>query len=130
MARELVIDDAILWAGPGAVPQPGHMVVRDGAIAALGGGPAPPGDERRPLGGRHVLPGFVDAHSHLTVSAWLPRALDGTAWPSDAAALAEVARHGAGRPDGAWIVALGADFDAWSGGLPRPDDLDAAAGGH
>jgi predicted amidohydrolase YtcJ len=130
MAHEFVIDDAILWAGPGAVPQPGHIVVRDGTIAALGGSPAPSGDERRPLGGRHVLPGFVDAHSHLTVSAWLPRALDASRWRRAGTALAEIAQHRASRPDGAWIVALGADFDEWSGGLPRPDDLDAAAGGH
>jgi predicted amidohydrolase YtcJ len=87
-------------------------------------------DERRALGGRHVLPGFIDAHSHLTVSAWLPRVLGAGAWDGAAAALAAIARHRAGRPAGTWVVALGADFDRWSDGLLRPDDLDAAAGGY
>src|SRR5215470_7514841 len=130
---EFLIDDAIVWAGPRPSPQAGYMAVRDGLVSALGTGAAPHTDEcpdeRRALGGRHVLPGFVDAHSHLTVSAWLPRGLDASGWTSAAAALTEIARSGASRPDGAWIVAFGADFDRWSGGLPRPDDLDVAAGG-
>ncbi len=130
MGHEFLIDDAVFWAGPRAAPQPGHMAVRDGVIATIGSGRGPDLPGRRALGGRHVLPGFVDAHSHLTVSAWLPRALDAGAWDSAAAALAAIARHRATRPEGTWIVALGADFDRWSGGWPRPDDLDAAAGGH
>jgi len=130
MASEFLIEDAVIWAGPRPSPQPGYMAVRDGVIAAIGSGRSPDLSERRALGGRHVLPGFVDAHSHLTVSAWLPRALDASAWNNAAAALAAIARHRASRPEGTWIVALGADFDGWSNGLPRPDDLDAAAGGH
>ena len=111
------------------MPQGGHLAVRDGIIAALGHGPAPQTAKRRALGGMHVLPGFVDAHSHLTVSAWLPHALDASAWMNAAAAFAAIARHRANRPAGSWIVALGADFDRWPQ-WPRPDDLDAAAGGH
>lgn len=130
MAREFLIEGAVVWAGDRPSPQPGHIVVRDGVIASLGGGQPPQMNERRALGGRHVLPGFVDAHSHLTVSAWLPRTLDAGAWSSAVAALAQIARHRVGRPDGAWILALGADFDRWPDGLPRPDDLDAAAGGY
>src|SRR4051812_23253428 len=106
MARELLIEDAVVWAGAHPSPQPGYLVVRDGVIASLGAGLPPQMDERRALGGRHVLPGFVDAHSHLTVSAWLPRALDAGTWNTAAAALAEIARHRAGRPAGGWIVAL------------------------
>ncbi len=130
MASEFLIDDAVIWAGLRPSPQPGYMAVRDGVIAAIGNGRSPDFPERRALGGRHVLPGFVDAHSHLTVSAWLPRALDASGWDSAAAALAAIARHRVSRPEGTWIVALGADFDKWFDGLPRPDDLDAAAGGH
>ena len=98
MASEFLIEDAVIWTSSRPSPQPGYMAVCDGVIAAIGSGQSPDSPKRRALGARHVLPGFVDAHSHLTVSAWLPRA-------------------------------LGADFDQWSGGLPRPDDLDAAAGG-
>ena len=67
MADELLIEDAVIWGGAG--PQPGYLALRDGVIAGSGGSPAPHAGARRALGGMHVLPGFVDAHSHLTVSA-------------------------------------------------------------
>lgn len=42
------------------------VVVQDGLIAWVGpGAAAPPADERCDLGGRAVVPGFVDSHSHL-----------------------------------------------------------------
>lgn len=42
------------------------LVVENGRIAWLGGqGAAPATDERVDVGGRAVLPGFVDSHSHL-----------------------------------------------------------------
>jgi predicted amidohydrolase YtcJ len=124
MADELLIEDAVIWGG--GTPQAGRLLVRDGRIADARDGPAP--GARRRLGGKHVLPGFVDAHSHLTVSAWLPHALDAGGWDGASAALAAIARHRATRPAGTWILALGADFDRWPR-LPQPDDLDAAAGG-
>jgi predicted amidohydrolase YtcJ len=126
---DLSIEDATVWGGPVPAPQRVSLAIRDGIIAVLSGAAAADARERRSLAGRHVLPGFVDAHSHLTVSAWLPYALDAGAWDDAAAALAAIARHRASRPEGGWIVALGADFDRWRG-LPRPDDLDAAAGGY
>ena len=126
--NDLSIEDATVWCGPVPAPQRVSLGIRDGVVAALTGGAAREARERRPLPGSHVLPGFVDAHSHLTVSAWLPHALDAGAWGDAAAALAAIARHRATRPPGAWIVALGADFDRWR--LPRLDDLDAAASDH
>ena len=42
------------------------VVVQDGLIAWVGSAPdAPPADERQDVGGRSVIPGFVDSHSHL-----------------------------------------------------------------
>jgi imidazolonepropionase len=42
------------------------VVVQDGLIAWVGPGTAaPPADERQDVGGRAVVPGFVDSHSHL-----------------------------------------------------------------
>jgi imidazolonepropionase len=42
------------------------VVVQDGLIAWVGPRRvAPPADERQDLGGRAVVPGFVDSHSHL-----------------------------------------------------------------
>lgn len=42
------------------------IVVQDGRIAWVGqASAAPPADERQDVGGRAVVPGFVDSHSHL-----------------------------------------------------------------
>jgi imidazolonepropionase len=42
------------------------IVVRDGVVEWVGASAdAPAADERRDLGGRAVIPGFVDSHSHL-----------------------------------------------------------------
>ena len=42
------------------------VVVQDGLIAWVGpASQAPPADDRQDVGGRAVIPGFVDSHSHL-----------------------------------------------------------------
>ena len=63
---ELVSNDPELGAGPlGLVPD-AALVVQDGTVAWVGpAGAAPPADERVDVGGRVVLPGFVDSHAHL-----------------------------------------------------------------
>jgi imidazolonepropionase-like amidohydrolase len=44
------------------------LVVENGRIAQMGSGPAPAADpaRRHDLAGRFVLPGFIDAHAHIT----------------------------------------------------------------
>ncbi|HEY4420719.1 MAG TPA: imidazolonepropionase, partial [Pseudonocardia sp.] len=63
---ELVSNDPELGAGSlGLVPD-AALVVQDGTVAWVGpAGAAPPADERVDIGGRAVLPGFVDSHAHL-----------------------------------------------------------------
>src|ERR671935_49705 len=47
-----------------------------------GGGPdrPPAADRVLDLTGRHLLPGFVDVHLHLSQAAWFPRGGDALDW--------------------------------------------------
>jgi imidazolonepropionase-like amidohydrolase len=60
-----------LFDGTGADPIPGGVVVIDGGrVVAAGpaeGTPAPPGAGLIDLSGRFVMPGLVDAHSHISI---------------------------------------------------------------
>ena len=64
---ELVTNDPAVGDGSalGVLPD-AVVVVEDGTIAWLGpAADAPPCDNRRDVGGRAVIPGFVDSHAHL-----------------------------------------------------------------
>ncbi len=102
------------------------VVVEGETIAALGEREllrAYPGAETRDLGGRTLVPGFIDAHNHLSIAALHPlwadlsgtRDLDGLR-----AALAEQAAR---EPDAAWI--RGCNWNEASGLLLDRSDLDA-----
>jgi imidazolonepropionase-like amidohydrolase len=47
--------------------RPGVVLVEDGRIVRVGAGPAPAGAEVIDLGDATLLPGFMDAHTHLTI---------------------------------------------------------------
>jgi imidazolonepropionase len=61
----LITNDAHLGVGPTGQLIGAWMVMVDGMIDAVGTGRSPVADERIDAGGRCVLPGFVDSHSHL-----------------------------------------------------------------
>jgi alpha-D-ribose 1-methylphosphonate 5-triphosphate diphosphatase len=89
---ELVLDNATLVLGDRVVP--GHVVCRDGMIAAVGRGVAgTPGAVD--LDGDHLLPGLVELHTDNLERHVAPR--PGVRWPIDAAVLghdAQVAAAG------------------------------------
>ena len=64
---ELVTNDPAQGDGSAlGVLHDAAVVVEDGRVAWVGrAAQAPPADERRDLGGRAVVPGFVDPHAHL-----------------------------------------------------------------
>jgi imidazolonepropionase-like amidohydrolase len=66
-AQDLVISNARVLDGTGAVIERGTVVVRAGRIASLGAnaGNAPANAVRIDAGGRTVMPGFIDAHRHI-----------------------------------------------------------------
>jgi imidazolonepropionase len=63
---ELVTNDPALGEGPLGLIGDAAVVVTDGVVAWVGpGATAPAADERVDVGGRAVIPGFVDSHAHL-----------------------------------------------------------------
>jgi len=63
---ELVTNDPSLGEGPLGLVSDAAVVLTDGVVAWVGtAAQAPSADERVEVGGRAVLPGFVDSHAHL-----------------------------------------------------------------
>ncbi|HEX9164919.1 MAG TPA: hypothetical protein VF862_03355, partial [Gemmatimonadales bacterium] len=59
----------------GVITRDVTVVLRGGRIERIGPGPAPTGAEILDLGGRYLLPGLMDAHTHLDNLAAAKRAL-------------------------------------------------------
>jgi imidazolonepropionase-like amidohydrolase len=60
----------------GSIVRDATIVLRDGRIASVGSGLAPAGVRTLDLRGKHVLPGLVDAHVHITTLAAAKAALE------------------------------------------------------
>jgi imidazolonepropionase len=63
---ELVTNDPAVGRGPLGIVAEAAVVVADGVVVWVGpAGGAPDADTRIDVGGRAVIPGFVDSHAHL-----------------------------------------------------------------
>lgn len=71
ICETVVIEHAILYPATSAIIQDGSIVIVDGKITEIGTGiTAPSGAKVIDGQGKHVLPGFIDTHSHMGVYAW------------------------------------------------------------
>ncbi|HYL10845.1 MAG TPA: amidohydrolase family protein [Candidatus Acidoferrales bacterium] len=70
-AKTIVLRAARMFDGKSdSLAKPGLVVVSDGKITGVGAGAAiPPGAEVIDLGDATLLPGFIDAHTHLSMEA-------------------------------------------------------------
>ena len=67
-AQELTLTNARILVGNGAVIENGSIVVRNGRIASVAAGkPAQPAGRVIDAGGGSLMPGFIDAHRHITL---------------------------------------------------------------
>jgi predicted amidohydrolase YtcJ len=129
---ELLIRGATIWAGAAPAPAAGWLSVSAGRIDAVGTAdtPEPDADEVVDAPGRHVLPSFVDCHTHLSTSAWLPVAGDASGWRCRDDALSCIERIVARGPEQGWLLFMNMDHSRWPGRKPpSAAELEAASNG-
>ncbi len=108
--------------GPEVVVVQGETIVAVGARALLERYPDTPTVD---LAGRTLLPGFIDAHNHLSIAALHPRFGEATAVADRDALVAAVRAQAAAEPEADWVRLWGWGQNG-PGYAPLRADLDAA----
>lgn len=107
------------------------MAVADGRIVGLGDvdevkGIAPRGCDRYDLGGRPVLPGFIDSHTHFLQMGLDSMSVDLSHTKSLDEAMAAIRSAAQKLPEGEWVVATNWKESGWKDGrFITREDLDA-----
>jgi predicted amidohydrolase YtcJ len=128
----------VFTARPGEGPFSGGVAMVADRIVAVGTddvvrAAAPPGARHLDVGGRSILPGFIDPHNHLAFTGAELAQVD-VRFPgvgSIAQLVARIAEAAERTPDGAWIRAVGMNPEMFGDGrLPTRWDLDEASRVH
>ncbi len=130
---DLVLTGGLIWTGQnGAVMGSGAvtaLAVSDGRVIAVGSDEhiaslVGPETKKIDLGGRRVVPGFIDAHTHFLAGGFELSAVQ----LRDAATPEEFARRIAeysSQHSGEWVLGGTWDHELWGGDLPRRDWIDS-----
>ncbi|HET9332921.1 MAG TPA: amidohydrolase [Gemmatimonadota bacterium] len=118
--QSLLIENARIWTNDPARPEATSLLVVDGRIAAIGttAGHIDPTVEvqRIDLGGRRVVPGFNDAHTHFFEGAFALLAPDLLSSDTPEELVRRLGAHVADQPPGRWIVLPASwDHERWPG---------------
>jgi len=127
--KDVVLNNAIVWAGSELKQMQGGMCIRDGKVQKIFHQEIAQGESSMDLGGMHIIPGLIDAHSHFFIAAMLPLGGDASAWTSrhDALEAIEAACRSSGS-DKRWVFFSGLDNARWkSSSLPRIHEIDKAS---
>jgi predicted amidohydrolase YtcJ len=124
---DVVLHGARIWAAGTWTGT--FLTVTDGRIGVVGEGDhrayVGPSTEVRDLGGAWVLPGFQDAHVHPVQAGTEMNSCDLSSGEDAESYVGLVARYASAHPDAPWIVGGGWSMEAFPGGTPTADRLDA-----
>jgi predicted amidohydrolase YtcJ len=132
VAADLLLTDLDVYCNDGRGTWGRELAIKDGRILAVGladGDLAEfregPNTEVISMPGRLALPGFQDAHIHAPFAGRNRLRV----WLNDVVGRREylglIADYAAANPGEQWIVGGGWAMEAFPGGLPRKEDLDA-----
>ncbi|MBV9548007.1 MAG: amidohydrolase [Chloroflexi bacterium] len=130
MQPDLLLTGGHVYTMDPARPRASSLAVREGRVVALDEDAAAlrqPATRVIDLGGRAVLPGFVDAHVHFGSFSLAREQVDLDQAPTLEAGLDRIRRAADELTPGAWVRGRGWDRNRW-GRLPAAADLDAATG--
>jgi predicted amidohydrolase YtcJ len=133
---DLIVLSARIWTGDPARPEAQALAVRAGRIHAVGSNDdvsklKGPTTVVLDAGGKRVVPGFIDCHTHMTTGGLNLLALDLRRTKDEADFTRQVAAHAKGKPPGAWLTDGAWDHAHWT--PPRHPTralLDPATGDH
>ena len=125
-ATSLLFAGATIRRWPDTEPTNGPFVITDGRVAGLDDASTEASAGSVDVAGLHILLGFVDPHSHLSVAVWVLWFADGLEWESAARALTGVRRAASVHASG-WFIAFNIDEDEWPDGAPTTADLEPVA---
>lgn len=131
---DLVLLSAKIWTGDPARPSAEALAVREGRIVAIGGNSdieALRGLTTRAVEGRgrRVVPGLIDAHTHMSMGGFNLLAVDLRHTKNEKEFTEQLARFAKTRPSGQWITDGAWDHQQWAvPRLPTHALLDPATG--
>ncbi len=119
-----------IWTGDPAHPAAEALAVRGTTILAIGTSAevrafVGKGTDVVELGGRRVVPGFIDGHLHLLGGGFALEELRLDDDVTFAAVAARVRKWAAAHPRKPWVTGEGWTYAAFPGGLPTRAQLDA-----
>lgn len=133
-AADLVLLSAKIWTGDPGKPEAEALAVRGGRIVALGSDKeiaAWKGEKTVVLDGkwRRVVPGFIDAHTHMSMGGLNLLAVDLRQTKDEADFTRTLAAFAKTRPAGQWLTDGAWDHEQWTPPrLPTRKLLDPATG--
>ena len=119
-AQSILLENARVWTNDPAHREAASLLVERGRIVAVGTAAepidAPAGVERIDAGGRRVVPGFNDSHTHFFDGSFALLAPDLLSSDTPEELAHRLAAFVAGQPPGRWIVLPASwDHERWPG---------------
>jgi len=136
MLATMVLYNGKVHTMDGAAPQVQAVAIAGNRVLAVGDDAEmrallAPGGRAIDLGGRTVVPGFIDAHLHFMSYGLSLKQIDLAEVPTLDEALARVAVRAGTTPEGHWLKGRGWDHSLWEGGaFPTREQLDRVAPAH
>jgi predicted amidohydrolase YtcJ len=133
---DLVVVHARIWTGDPDHPEATALAAAGERLIAVGSdadvrGLVAPGTRVLDAGGKRMLPGFIDAHTHFVKGGFALLAPDLRSAGSRDEFVSRLAAYAAKLPAGRWIVDGRWDHENWPGSpLPTRQWIDAASAGH
>ncbi len=127
---DIVFRGGVVWTGvSGEGPQQALAVIGD-RIALVGASAAVEpmigdGTTVVELGGRALLPGFIDAHTHFIPGGFQLSSVDLRDAATPEEFVRRIAAFAGALPPGAWVTGGDWDHELWGGELPRSSWIDS-----
>ncbi len=128
MRTDLIINNARVYTMDGQCSRATALAVGGGRVLAVGADLsswADPGTQQLDVGGRTVIPGLIDAHTHFVGFSLRQLQVDLDGIGTLAGAVEKVRQRAATLPPGSWVTGGGWNKNLWgSGAFPTRHDLD------